>query len=458
MKKSLLSLNLLWAAIAAGTFYAGSVWREGHPGDPTAPTQRAKTPSMAGPLAAASARAKAHTNPADAGVDEFMDRFGLNSQTPLSAEMMTKAVSEALRETNPIKSQLLFGRLMAALTPENAPAALAMIRENVSGFESMRYMGMLAYAWGGVDPKAAMEQLAQNGDRGGRMTQGTALSGWAGQDPKAAIAWLDAYKGEDKDGLTQSLVGGLAKSDFDAALKYAGALENKDERSRAAQTLAREMIRAGGVDKATAWLASLTDPSMKAGAFDSVTQQLMRSDPEQAAEFIRKNSGEDFARGAAASLAADLTRKDVQQGLEFAGSLTGKAQSRAYGEVISQWMERNNGAETVQASEYVSKMPAGEARDAGAAIISRQVAREDPAASIAWAGSIGDPVQREESLVSAGRRLLRADPVAGAAWLAQSGLSAEAQQQVTAPREERGANPGGNPGGGRRGFGGGRGR
>lgn len=469
MKKPVLLLNLLWIGIASGTFYAGTVWREGQADGAASASNRAQNLVASSPPGSGRPSARAPGTPADADIEDFLDLHGLKEGVPLSAEAMSKAVSDALRETDPIKSQMLFGRLMSALTPENAQAALAMIRENTGGFESMRFMGMLAYAWGGVDPKGAMEQLGQTGergDRGARMTQGTALSGWAGKDPAAAIAWLDAYKGEDKEGLTQSLISGLAKSDLTAAQKYASALENKDERARASQTLAREMIRAGGVDKATAWLATLTDPSMKSGAFDSVAQQLMRSDPEQAAAFIRQNATEDFARGAAASMASNLSRKDVQQGLAFAASLPAEAQSRAYGEVINQWMERNDGAETVQASEYVNNMPAGPARDAGAAIIAREVAREDPAASIAWAGTISDAAQREQALVQAGRRYLRTDPQAGAAWLAQSGLSAEAQQQITAPREERRGPPegagnapagglqrGGFPGGGRGGRG-----
>ncbi len=470
MKKSILSLNLLWAAIASGTFFAGSLWRGEHPGG-TASNNRATVaqPGTSGPLGNRSAKP---ATAEEAEINAFLDRFGLNGGPPLSADMMGRAISEAIRETDPIKSQLLFGRLMAALTPENAAAAMAMIRENAVGFESMRYMSMFAYAWGGVDPAAAMEALAgsgERGDRGGRMGQGTALTGWAAKDPTAAMAWMESFEGGNKEDLTQSLISGLAKSDLAAAQKYAGALEDKDERSRASQTLAREMIRSGGVDKAAAWLATLTDPSMKAGAFDSVAQQMMRSDPEQAADFIRKNAAEDFARGAAASMAENLSRRDVQQGLAFAASLPDQAQARAYGEVINQWMERNDGAETVQASEYVNNMPPGPARDAGASIIAREVAREDPAASIAWAATISDAAHREEALVQAGRRYLRTDPQAGAAWLAQSGLSAEAQQQITAPREERRGPPdgaggppfqrgGGFPGGGRREGGGGRGR
>jgi hypothetical protein len=97
-------------------------------------------------------------------------------------------------------------------------------------------------------------------------------------------------------------------------------------------------------------------------------------------------------------------------------------------------------------------MPAGENRDAAASVIARRMAGEDPAAAIAWASSIGGAEQRQEAMIDVGRRYLQSDPVNGAAWLAQSGLSPEAQNQVTAPREERNwrGGGGGPPGGGGR--------
>ena len=57
---------------------------------------------------------------------------------------MKEAMLLAIREGDPVKSQLMFARLMEELTPENAASVLATIRENVGGFESMRYTGMLA--------------------------------------------------------------------------------------------------------------------------------------------------------------------------------------------------------------------------------------------------------------------------------------------------------------------------
>lgn len=459
MKKSALILNLLWAAIAAGTFYAGVLWRGDRPTGAAA-ASGVRTVSAPEPVKLATGQSgmvKAGAVSRDDEVLDFFKRYGLDGGAPLTAETMSLAVTEVLRETNPIKSQMLFARLMEELTPENAQAALAMLRENTNGWESMRYMGMLAYAWGGADPKAAMEQLQQGGGRDSRMGAGTALTGWAAQDPQGAMAWLEKYEGDDKGMLSQSLISGLAKSDFEGALKYASAIEDEGEKRRASDTLAREMIRAGGIDKAKDWFASLSDANMKDGAFNTLTDQLRRSDPTKAADFIQEHASQPYARDAVAGLAEEMSRKDVQEGLKFANALTGPNQARAYSEVIGEWLDRNEGAESVQASEFVTRMPAGDNRDAASATIARRMAGEDPAAAIAWASAIGNAEQRQDSLVEVGRRYLRTDPVNGAAWLAQSGLSAEAQQEITAPREERGwrGGPGGGgPGGGRGGFGG----
>lgn len=467
MKKPALLLNLLWAAIAGGTFYAGTVWQN-HGRAAAGSSNAVRVVSAPEPLkmpGGPSSMVKAGTVSRDDDVLDFFKRYGLDSGAPLSAEVMTQAVSEALRETNPIKSQMLFARLMEELTPENASAAMAMLKSNTNGWDSMRYMSMLTYAWGGVDPKAAMEALGKEENREARMGQTTALSGWAAKDPQGAIAWLDSFEGENKAWMAQSLISGLAKSDFEGAMKYANALEDDGEKRRAAETLARELIRSGGVEKANEWFSSLADSNMKDGAFSTLTDQLRRVDPEKAAEFIKQHAGQEYARDSVAGLAEQLSRKDVQEGLKFASSLAaGPNQARAFAEVVGTWLNQNEGADSVQASEYVTKMPAGENRDAASSMIARRMVGEDPAAAIAWANAIGNAEERQDVLVDVGRRYLRMDPVNGAAWLAQSGLSAEAQQEVTAPREDRGwrGGPGGGgpgaggpPGGGRGGFGGG---
>ncbi len=454
-----LVLNLVWAGVAAAAGFAG--YKLAPSADDSASSSSAVRRIAEGAPSSAAGGAKKGTSATtvskDAAVLDFYKRYGLDTGTPLSPDKMKEAMLEAIREGDPVKSQLMFARLMEELTAENAPAALAMIRENVGGFESMRYMSTLAYKWGQVDPLTAMKELAKGDDRGGRMSQNVVLTGWASADPKAAMEWLNAYEGEGKDWLSMSIVNGMVKSDPEGALKYVSALEREEDRTRGAETIAREMIRLGGPEKAVAWLNGLTDPDMKSGAFRTVAEQMMRGDATKAAEWIKNFAGEEYAADAVRNVAETLARKDPQEALKFANDLTGKAQSSAIGQAINEWVRQDDGAGMADAAKYVEALPQGEARDAGTRAIAREAVREDPQAGIAWANQIQDPEVRTDTLIDVARRYMREDRDAAQAWLATSGLSAEDQARVTAPPERgdwgRGGDFRGPPGG----FGGGRG-
>jgi len=448
-----LVLNIVWAGVAAAAGFAGYKLAPSADSDTaSSSTVRKIADGAPAPAAGTKKGIAASMVSKDASVLEFYQRYGLDSGTPLSPEKMKEAMLEAIREGDPVKSQLLFARLMEELTPDNAPAALAMIRENVSGFDSMRYMGTLAYKWGQVDPITAMKELAQADPRGGgRMSQNVVLTGWASADPKAAMEWLNAYEGEGKDWLSMSIVNGMAKSDPEGALKYVSALEREEDRARGAETIAREMIRLGGADKAVAWLNGLTDPDMKSGAFRTVAEQIMRGDPAKAAEWIKTYAGEEYAQDALRNVSESLARRDPQEALKFANSLTGKAQSSAIGQAINEWARQEDGVHMAEAAKYVESLPQGDARDAGTRAIAREAVREDPQAGIAWANQIQDPEVRTDTLIDVARRYLREDRAAAEAWLATSGLSAEDQQRVTNPGRGEGWGGGdfrGPPGGG----------
>ncbi len=458
MKKVLL-FNLLWLAVATGTFYAGAKWKAANASDAGAPGS-VFSPQAPPSLSTGSGERKAPLVSRDDSVVEFLSRFGLDGSTPLSPERMKEAITEALRETDPVKSQMLFARLMEELTPENAPVVLAQLRENVGGFDGMRYMGLLAYAWGAKDPEAAMQALSGDGERGpgGRWNQNAVLSGWASSDPEKASAWLAAYEGEDKDRLTQSLVSGLAKSDLDAAFKYAGTIQDAGERARSVETVAQEIIRVKGIEEAGRWLSSLISTSGDAqtlrGALDAVTNQMLRSDPAKAAELIKQYSNQPWAADAAARVASNLSRESVESGLAFLATLGPEASAQGYRQVINRWMDQNDGQGSLAASQYVNQMAPGAAKDSAARAIVDSISREDPASAIAWAGAIQNPTTRNEALLRAAFSYQRQDPAGFSAWLPTSGLSAEAVQQLSSPRgggggEWRGRGDGG--GGGRRG-------
>ena len=458
--KSSLALNLIWAGVAAGAFYGGMKMNSGGSSDGSAGRARnlAAAPVSTGPGGVSTVKDATKLASSDPGVIDFFKRYGLDTGKPLSADVMKEAIAEAVRENNPVKSQMMFARLMEALTPENATAALAMLRENVGGWESMRYMPMLAHAWGSVDPEAAMKTLGADGDRGSRFAQPAVLAAWATKDPQAAMKWLNEFEGGGKEFMSMAIVNGMAKSDVEGAMKYAGTMKDEGERARAAETIAREMIRTGGTEKASEWIGSITDPTMKRGAFDTVAEQMMRSDPAKAAEFVKAHQGEQYALNAVGNVAESLGRQDPQKGIEFASGLQGQAQARAYGEVVGEWMRKDDGKDAEAASKFVNSLPAGANKDAGAQQIARNIAREAPQDAAVWAGVIQDPEIRADTLIDVGRNYMRSNPQEAAAWLATSGLTAEQQQQVTQPPDRgewRGF--GGPGGGGPPGGGGGRG-
>lgn len=433
MKKILL-FNALWFAAAAGTFYAGTQWNSAR--NNAGSTATAIVPSPQAPPTLGNSERKAPVASRDSSVIDFFSRFGLDGSTPLSPERMKEAVTEALRETDPVKSQMLFARLMEELTPENAANVHALLRENVGGFDGMRYMNLLAYAWGAKDPEAAMKAMGQEGRGPGRWNQSAVLSGWASAAPEKAAAWLASYEGDDKDRFTQALVSGLAKSDLDAALRYAGTIQDDSERARSVETVAQEIMRVKGIDEASRWLSSLVsssngDAQTLRGALNAVSGQMLRSDPAKAAELIKQYSNQPWANNAAARVASQLARQDINSALTFLSSLGPQASADGYREVVSRWMDQDNGQGSLAASQHVSQMQPGPAKDAAARAIVDTIAREDPASAIAWAGAIQNDQTRTEALMLAGRSYRRQDPQGFNNWITNSGLSAEAVQQLT---------------------------
>ncbi len=458
-------LSLLCAGLAAGGFFAGIAYNKGQ-----AATSLDKSSPAITRIVAGEASSKAAALSANKEVTDFLTRFEVG-KGPLSPDKMKAAIAEALAESDPVKAQLLFARLMEELTPENAPSVLAMIREK-GGFgpENFGFLRMLAHTWGGIDPAGAMKGISEGpggGPGGGRFGQGFVLAGWAAKDPEAAIKWLEKNPAEGREGdmMNAMLISSLARSNPEQAMAYAKGLKDDNSRQDAAQTIARELMRSGSIDTATDWLKSLTDDSMKKGAFDAIAGQLAGRDPAKAAELVKAHAAEGYASGAVREVAQRLGDKNPADGLKFASEIPGKPGAEATGQVIRDWMRRDDGKESEAASQYVADMKPGLAKDNGAAAIARSVVREDVKTALVWAGSIQDPETKVQSLMDVGERYRFIDEAGFNAWLPVSGLDAAQQAEVIKNAAEggggrgRGGFGGGPPGGGGGGgFGGRRGR
>lgn len=403
----------------------------------------AKTAGLALPHRSAAPSAPAPAAAADAKADvfkEFALRTGLDASRPLEPEKMRAAIVAAMREDNPLRRHQIMARLLESLTPQNAASALAALRESADEWEAARFTDMVAYAWGSVDPQGAMAAFAKERGWTAAHNKEMVLSAWATHAPAEATAWLENLDPREKGRFTGALIEGLAASDPSAAFRYAQTLTTPESKHAAGDALARQMLKSGP-DAATAWVQSLTDPDLRRGAFGSVAEQLQRTDLGKAMEFVKSYAAEPYAVGQIGSIAEAAGRQDVEKGLEFALSIQGGAQSKALGEVIGEWMERGGGRETLQASEYVSKLPPGVDRDHSAWAIANRMVEDDAPAAIAWAQSIADEGIKTQALMDVAWRFRASQPEAFAKWLPTSGLSEEVQKHFTGGGAGAGAVP-----------------
>lgn len=455
MNKSVL-VHASWLAVAAGAYVFGNM--QSKPGETivsgktTVPTTTQRSPSgtTASTVAVASPAAAADW------LAEFRGKDGT-----VSAERMTAAMVAALKDPDPVQSMLAFTQLLKALTPENAAAALKSVRENTGGFESMRYLSLLGYAWGEKDGKAAIAALGELGGRDGGWTKSTALAGWASQDPEAAMKYLaelkaskttegeganDRRRAPDGDEmLERGLVTGLARKDVNAAMAYIMTL-NEGQRGEYMGVLAEQKLKEGTAS-ASAWAMGLTDENMRASALDSISRQFLRQDDKAAAEWAASIASQPGTRNAVGEVAESMARKSPADAAVWAASLpAGDSQNEAYRQIFSDWTR----SDPTAASTQLAQMTPGASRDAAIQTFSRSLARENPQDAITWATAITDPEARVKAQADVARRWNQVAPTEAQPWISAN-LPAAVQTEVLQARPERDGEGGppqrGGPGG-----------
>jgi len=398
----------------------------------------------------------------------FLDKYVIGDQ--ISPESMTAAIKEVLGEDDPLKRAALMSALLAQLTPENAKAAWAVMKESRGsgrrgpGGDSSRQLFL--NAWGRVDGKAALTELMAatqgedgeegrgrggrggrgGGDRGrGMMDTYSALTGWATADGANAAAFVDGLEDDRMKGMYMSgVVRGMLVNGVDDAVEYVSNLpEGTDNIDRYMSSIAGEMLE-DGVSAATNWVDTLEDAGLKEGAMTRVASEFVREDLQGAVAWVAEHAGESYANDAVEEVAEQWAEQDPQAVIEWGANLPETAQADVYSEALDEWTERD----PLAASEYLASMPASAAKDSAVEGFATELAKNDPESALVWAQTIGDESLRNEALTDVAQSWYRQDQAAVEAWLPTSGLSQEAQEAVTTP-QGRGWDFGGRGGRGR---------
>ncbi len=420
-----------WMLLAGGAYVAGR-WQD-HPSG-TAVTAGGVSSGVhmrAGTLPSAASRGDP-----PAGVLGWLESYQEKGGTIL-AERMEEAVRNALRNPDPVKATLYFAHLLEKLTAENAGAFLKGIHENAKGAEELRFISLLAHAWGALDGAGALAGLQSLKRRDLDGAVGTAMAAWASQDPEAAKRWLTQpeQKGipgrelRREEALATGLVSGLARKDPGAALDYVMTFKKEEKRAELAHVLAEHVMREG-VAKGANWAMGLPEEGMRTNALETIGYQYIKEDLPAAIQWAGKIADRPDAHEAVADVANEYANVNGREAAAWAAALpAGESRNHALEDVYETWTR----ADPLGASESLNGMEKGPGRDAAIEAFSRTLAKENPMDAVTWAGAISDSKERIDVQVEIARRWQASSPVEAMKWIT-SHFPEEAQMRAAAPR------------------------
>ncbi len=315
--------------------------------------------------------------------------------------------------------------IVAALTPEEFPEALAVARQ-VENDEA--FLLALGDRWGQIDPAAAAAAgLNSAGGGTDAFLQGV-MARWVATSPAKASAWVEALPpGPLRDDIAAALFRGLAENDPRAALqlfRVPGLLRFNMERtlnmstvfekwsatdsqSAAAAALelkgecglyaTRAVARTWGQQnprEAMAWAAKLRNPELRAAMTENIGMALARSDPAAAVDWVIGSEDHSLNRHMLDSAVRVLASRDLTSAWKQiekipAGSDRDAAMEMAVASV-----------DVRSAADLIGQMPVGQGRTNAAAALCEAWATSDPRAALDWlVGNAAD------SLDSRGARL-----------------------------------------------------
>ena len=341
-------------------------------------------------------------------------------------------VEQALRDPSPIKRRLAFSRLLEAMTPENAESIRTQLVSLGASDDQWRDFH---YSWGAISGKAAYDHAIKSDEPDLAAT----MSGWAAANPSEALAVLKNLPPElqgQRDELTASVVSGIAHHDPNMATDLVLQLgrEGNDKAGNLMEIVAKETLRTKGLEQASQWAESLPDGPLKGTAMTRIAESYARKDPQAAAEWAQRFASNDYASRTIEVIGGQWADSDPLAAVSWLDSLpVGNGQTAGLTRAFNDWEDSDPAA----AGQYLLAMPQSAKRDSAISGFAMGYAWQNPQLAITWATEISDPTLRQSSLIRSGQAYFRTNPDAARVWLETSGLSEDAQLQITSPRDRR---------------------
>ena len=225
-----------------------------------------------------------------------------NRALPKHSELGTKEISadRSTRLESIVRAENALDRNRALLAyidqlgPGDFEDAVARFRSLGITQERMGEYSLLLTAWAQEDPTAALSYAQANTSSG--FAQDTILSTWATTDPDAAIRWAQSnFSGDGANPFLPGIIRGLAANDPQKATTLLTSMPRSVERGEGLDYLMPQILQQGS-DATMAWIAAITDESLKNGAIMRSAEKLGEIDPAGTIAWLIANPGEGQQR------------------------------------------------------------------------------------------------------------------------------------------------------------------
>jgi hypothetical protein len=401
--------------IGAGGFLAGRV---------TSPAP--KPTAVAGP---AETRSNRNSLASDGGGNGSADAKNVSrtSRTErvqsMKPEDRLSKLESIVRGENPLDRTRSLLAFIDQLAPGDFEEAISHFRGLGLTDERRGEYSMLLTAWAQADPLAALAYAKEN-TRQGFATE-TILSSWATTDPSAAIAWAkENYDGEGANPYLPGIIRSLASSDPVRATELLTGMPKSEERGRGLDAFLPYLLEQGA-DATRAWIAGITDDSLRNGAMMRVAEKLAATDPAGTVSWLLANPSEASQRRMDDVYSA-WARKDQQAALaSFASLPAGEERSNALRGVITSVAVDDPKAAVSMLDRYPNDV-----NDRVVQSVVWHSFGSDPDMAANQISRIADEGQRNQMYRRAIGAWLERDPTAAQAWMKRNPLPEEVQKEL----------------------------
>ncbi len=290
---------------------------------------------------------------------------------------------------------------------------------------------------------------------------GDVVRSMADVDPDRAIEFAQQMRpGSARMNALSSIANSLASRDPAAALAFAQSLEYEDERERALRHMSWQLSRNGGEaaralilesedpmlqrkvasqmvgewtkydrEGALAWVEALSDEQARNNSVGQVLNHWIQSEPLEAMDYMVNDLPENRLNSNLSSAFSQWARQDPEAAIAGLAQLPESEQLKPegiYNRVAQAYVQHD----PMAASEWITTLDDGPARDASVKTLVSNISKTDPEAGFIWSETIAAEKARKNSLRQTVQKWVKDDPDAAYAAVSDSKMTAAEKEPL----------------------------